>query len=105
MRVSLPNLRLQGPLKVPSIFSAVRTRLRIWYDMLVLGVSVGPCPVQPEDGELYKWPAVTPVDELQKLQSNTSFVPPFPLKFVAIQHPGRTTANGLGSMEIGHADH
>ena len=87
------------------VMLALQRWLREWTDKLAVATGVGLAPEVGGDGSEDRSGAVTVVDELRKLESNTSFVPPFPLKHIAIRHPGRMTANGLGSMEIGHADH
>lgn len=74
------------------------------FDTLCVAIEIGlPADDSASCDHRNSQPAVTAVEELQRLAENTSVVPPFPLRFVAIEHPGRITSNGLGTMEVGHA--
>lgn len=84
--------------------SKVSRRLTEWFDTLCVGIEIGLSSDHDSSHDSRNLqPAITAVEELQRLGANTCFVPSFPLEFVAIEHPGRITANGLGTLEIGHS--
>lgn len=87
------------------VAESILSLAREWLDTLCVAVEVGlptddSLPCDRRDSR----PAVTAIEEIQRLGRNTSLVPPFPLRFVAVEHPGRITSNGLGTQELGHAD-
>lgn len=88
------------------VSNKVWNRFAVWLDTLCVAIEIGlpseePCTCDDQDSSQ---PAITAIEELQRLGRNTSFVPRFPLEFVTIEHPGRITANGLGTLEVGHSD-